>query len=206
MPIIKSIITPNGATVAFHKATNAQVDYTTGTAIVNVSSWSDEASYLAGRGQVWSWPVLVSAAGLADVDATIPAVAPFDGGVRVGDGLRTLQNRIDIMRAEIKASRDQRKDGGTLVAGKWFHSDGPSRIQQLALVVMGSNVPAVQWKSMDGSFITMTPAIAMGIFQATAVLDTTLFANAEAHLAAVSASTEPETHDWSTGWPEHFQA
>lgn len=119
---------------------------------------------------------------------------------------RTLQSKIDGVRTAIKAERDQRKIGGALVNGKWFHSDGDSRIQQLALVVMGAGVPAIQWKTMDGSFVTMTQAIATGIFQATAVLDTTLFANAERHLAAVSASLDPETYDFSTGWPEHFQA
>jgi len=104
----------------------------------------------------------------------------------------------------IKASRDERKNGGALVGTKWFHTDADSRIQQLGLVLMGAGVPTVQWKTMDGTFAAMTPALAGQIFQAVAALDMALFANAEAHRAAMEASATPATYDFSTGWPEHF--
>ena len=104
----------------------------------------------------------------------------------------------------IKAERDLRKEGGTLVSGKWFHSDRDSRIQQLGLVLMGASTPTVQWKTMDGTFITMSQTLAGGIFQSTATLDMALFANAEAHRAAMEASARPDQYDFSTGWPEHF--
>ena len=104
----------------------------------------------------------------------------------------------------IKTERDRRKQGGVQVAGQWFHTDVDSRIQQLGLVLMGAAIPAVQWKTMDGSFATMSQALAGGIFQAVATLDMALFATAEAHKTAAQASDNPAAHDLSTGWPATY--
>ena len=105
----------------------------------------------------------------------------------------------------IKAERDRRKSQGATVGGKKFHSDDASRIQQLALVMMGNGIPnGLQWKTMDGSFATMTPGLANQVFAATAALDQSLFAAAEAHRAAVNSLTDPAAiaaYDYSTGWP-----
>lgn len=113
-------------------------------------------------------------------------------------------NTLKQVEASIKAERDKRKSGGTLVAGKWFHSDNDSRIQQLGLVMMGASVPVVQWKTMDGTFVIMTQAIAASIFQATAALDMAIFAKAEEHLAAAKLAADPATYDFSAGWPATY--
>ncbi len=105
----------------------------------------------------------------------------------------------------IKAERDSRKAGGVKVGAKWFHSDDASRIQQLALVMMGAGLPAgLQWKTMDGTFITMTPALAQQVFTGQAASDQTIFAVAEGHRVAMEASADPATYDYSTGWPKIF--
>lgn len=105
----------------------------------------------------------------------------------------------------IKAERDRRKAGGVKVGAKWFHSDDASRIQQMGLVIMGANLPAnLQWKTMDGSFITMTQTLAQQVFTAQASSDQTIFAAAETHRVAVEASADPATYDYSTGWPKIF--
>ncbi|HEY0845810.1 MAG TPA: DUF4376 domain-containing protein [Noviherbaspirillum sp.] len=102
----------------------------------------------------------------------------------------------------IKSERDRRKAGGVLVTGKWFHSDDPSRIQQIGLVMMGANIPpGLQWKTMDGTFVTMTQALANQIFQAVAAQDQAIFAKAEQHKAAMEASANPAAYDFSSGWP-----
>ena len=105
----------------------------------------------------------------------------------------------------VKAERERRRTGGVKVGAHWFHSDDASRIQQLALAIMGQAVPAVQWKTLTlaptAVFVTMTPALAQGIFQATAASDTAIFAAAEAHREAMEASTEPESYDFSGNWP-----
>lgn len=109
----------------------------------------------------------------------------------------------------IKAERDRRKAGGVKVkvgtVDKWFHSDEASRIQQMGLVLMGANIPAnLQWKTLDGSFVTMTQAVAQSVFAATAASDQSIFAVAEGHRAALAACEDPAAYDYSTGWPAIF--
>ena len=112
----------------------------------------------------------------------------------------------EMVQESIRKHRDHLKASGVKAGGYWFHSDADSRIQQLALFVMGSNVPPVQWKTLDGSFVTMTQTIAGQIFQATAQSDMAIFAVAESHLAGVNAAADPASYDWSTGWPAGFVA
>lgn len=109
-----------------------------------------------------------------------------------------------MMWERIKVKRDSIKSGGALVDGRWFHSDDPSRIQQLGLVMMGANVPAIQWKTMSGAFVTMSQTLAGAIFNAVASLDQSAFANAEQHRAAMEASANPAAYDFSTGWPQVY--
>lgn len=105
----------------------------------------------------------------------------------------------------IKAERDRRKSGGVAVGEKWFHSDDASRIQQIALVMMGEALPAdLQWKTMDGSFITMTPSVAKQVFTAQAASDQAIFSIAESHKAAMEASADPAAYNYLTGWPTIF--
>ena len=109
----------------------------------------------------------------------------------------------------IKVERDQRKAGGVKVkvgtVDKWFHSDDASRIQQMALVMMGASIPAnLQWKTLDGSFVTMTQAVAQSVFAAAAASDQAIFAVAEGHRAALAACEDPAVYDYSTGWPAIF--
>lgn len=111
--------------------------------------------------------------------------------------------------AAIKAERDRRKAGGVKVkvggVDKWFHSDDASRIQQMGLVMMGASIPAnLQWKTLDGSFVTMTQAVAQSVFAAAAASDQAIFGVAEAHRVALQASADPATYDYSTGWPAIF--
>lgn len=106
----------------------------------------------------------------------------------------------------IKAERDRRTDqGGYKVGTKWFHSDQKSRSQQLGLVLFGASIPAsLQWKTMDGSFVTMTQLLAGQVLAAAAASDQAIFAAAEAHRQAMEASADPAAYDFSTGWPKVF--
>lgn len=105
----------------------------------------------------------------------------------------------------IKTERDRRKAGGVKVGAKWFHSDDGSRIQQMGLVMMGASIPAnLQWKTMDGSFITMTQALASQVFQAVAASDQAIFTAAETHRVAMEASADPASYDYSGGWPKIY--
>ena len=126
----------------------------------------------------------------------------FNGLSYVGEVPRPYQTPWE----RIKAERDRRKYLGVKVGEHWFHSDDPSRIQQLALAMMGNAIPAgLMWKTLTLTpppvFVEMTPALAQGIFQATAASDAVIFAAAEAHRLAMEASENPESYDFSGGWP-----
>lgn len=116
-----------------------------------------------------------------------------------------LSDQRALVWERIKARREAVKAAGVPLAGKWFHSDDGSRIQQLGLVMMGAAIPdGLQWKTMDGSFVTMTQTLAGQVFAATAARDVAVFAVAEQHRAALNAAADPLTYDWSGGWPATF--
>lgn len=110
----------------------------------------------------------------------------------------------------IKTERDRRKYLGVKVGAHWFHSDDPSRIQQIALAMMGNAIPAgLMWKTLTTTpppvFVEMTPALAQGIFTATAASDAAIFAAAEVHRVAMEAMSDPENYDCSGGWPASIE-
>lgn len=108
----------------------------------------------------------------------------------------------DRMWQRIQAERDRRKAGGVKVGAHWFHSDDTSRIQQLALVIFGQNLPEnIMWKTMAGDFVEMTPTLIQQIFQASAAQDMSIFQVAEYHKEQMLASQTPELYDFSQGWP-----
>lgn len=99
---------------------------------------------------------------------------------------------------KIKQLRDDlTENGGCFVAGKWFHSDAKSKQQQMALAMVGAALPSVPWKTMDGSFITLTPEIVSQVFQAQMVREQTIFAIAEAK------RVDPDV-DLNAGWPARY--
>jgi hypothetical protein len=105
----------------------------------------------------------------------------------------------------IKAERERRKAGGYKVGTQWYHSDADSRIQQLGLLMMGANIPVgLRWKTLDGTFVDMTPTLAQQVFAAAASSDQAIFAVAETHRVAMEASADPAAYDFSTGWPAVF--
>lgn len=117
---------------------------------------------------------------------------------------------ITILKAklisELLAIRDQKtQTGGFPASGKWFHSDTFSRTQQLGLMMMGQNMPSgIQWKTMDGTFVTMTPALAAEIFASAANQDSAIFAHAETIRSQILASSDISTIDIQIGWPATY--
>lgn len=111
---------------------------------------------------------------------------------------------------QIKAKRDEIQDnGGCEVGGKWYHTDTKSKQQQIALVMVGANIPNdLLWKTMDGSFVQMTQQLANQVFAAQVARETAVFTVAETHRAAVNALQTAEDvngYDYSTGWPQTFE-
>lgn len=134
----------------------------------------------------------------------------YDGDEFTEPPAATLAERQAAAWERIKTERDRRKYLGVKVGAHWFHSDDPSRIQQLALAMMGNAIPAgLMWKTLTTTpppvFVEMTPALAQGIFTATAANDAAIFAAAEAHRVAMEASAAPESYDATGGWPASIE-
>jgi hypothetical protein len=122
----------------------------------------------------------------------------------------TLDEKRKFVWENIKAKRDKVELSGVKInidgVDKWIHSTTASRIQHLGLTMLGDNIPnGLQWKTMDGSFITMTKEIANQIFSAITAMDIAVFLNAEAHKAELFSSEDPYNYDYSTGWGESFK-
>lgn len=163
-------------------------------------------------------PDEILALGLTEVTTSGTAGDPryYDNSEVTLNGVRTItatRKSAEAIKAliwqDIQAIRDAKVGEGYKVVvetvDKWFHSDPSSRIQQLGLVMLGANIPpGLQWKTMDGTFITMTQTLAGEILTAAATSDTTIFAVAEAHKAAMTAEEFPETYDFTTGWPTTY--
>lgn len=127
----------------------------------------------------------------------LPSKATLDAHV-------LTMNRERMWRA-IQAERDRRQGNGVKVGDNWFHSDNTSRIQQIALVIFGSNLPAnIMWKTLNGAFVQMSNALALQIFQSSAAQDVAIFTVAEQHKAAMLALANPLEYDFSGGWPPTY--
>jgi hypothetical protein len=135
--------------------------------------------------------------------ATAPAVVPPQAQL---DGLLNA-TAIDMMWAAIKAERDRRtQNGGSHVGAYWYHSDQPSRTQQIALVLLGANMPQpLLWKTMSGEFVNMTPTLAQQVFLGAVGLDQAVFTVAETHHARMAQTPTPWSYDFSTGWPLMYE-
>ena len=107
----------------------------------------------------------------------------------------------------IKAERDRRTEAGGYkvpVVGKWFHSDQKSRSQQQDNEAEGSALLPVAWKTMDGTFVTMTADLAAQVRAARMASDRAIFSVAEAHRVAMEASADPAVYNFMAGWPKIF--
>lgn len=129
--------------------------------------------------------------------------SPAIGSLAPSEKIAEQERQWDL----IKNERDRRKlEGGYKVnvsgIDQWFHSDTTSRIQQIALVMMGANLPAnLNWKTMSGAFVIMTQTLAMQVFMAAATSDAILFAAAEQKKQSMLALADPRTYNAFTGWP-----
>lgn len=131
--------------------------------------------------------------------------------------LPSLQERQAAVWELIKAERLARNDGGVLVDGYWFHTDGYSRIQHLGLKdevkdtegldtdTLSIDGETVLWKTMSGEFVPMTRKRVKDIVAAVKVLDKRLFKAAEVHRVTMEASADPAAYDYSAGWPSRYE-
>lgn len=134
-------------------------------------------------------------------------IVPGDNGypMVISHPLPPLAELQDRIWGKIKEKRTTLMHGGVKVGNYWFHSDPDSRVQQLGLVAMGTNIPqGLKWKTMSGDFVDMDATLASTILLATGANDNAIFTKAEEHKAAMLLESNPELYDFSIGWPETF--
>ena len=129
----------------------------------------------------------------------------------------SIQSKMDEVWSAIKAERLRRAlESGYKVevstgVFKWFHSDTFTRIQMGRIMGRNDsnkNIPTTPWKTMDGSFVTLTKAIVDKLDAAAEALDSAVFIAAEQHKAAAWALADPLSytgHLSDAGWPEYYQ-
>ena len=91
--------------------------------------------------------------------------------------------------------------------GKWFQTDDATRLQYLALAlesVTGGFKKPINWKTMDNSFLMLTPELLREIMQAMHDDEQADFINAEKHKAAMLKAKNPMEYDYSGGWTANF--
>lgn len=105
---------------------------------------------------------------------------------------------------QIKAVRDQRtREGGVPAGGKWFHSDVYTRSQFQELARRGPNIPSIPWRTMDGTDITMTPALVLEILDSFFAQELNTFNRGKE--LEFFANTEPNPSGLVlNGWPPIF--
>lgn len=136
----------------------------------------------------------------------------WEGGDPVPTESQLQADGLDLLRDDIwqriKAERDFRDEiTGYQVSGKWFHSDTKSKIQQSALKTAADHglIPSnLMWKTLDGSFVLMTSALANSIFVESMLMSTRVFAAAEVHRLTMQAMPDPTFYDFSGGWPQTY--
>jgi hypothetical protein len=113
---------------------------------------------------------------------------------------KSAEQLADLRWTKLKQIRDDlTENGGCFIADKWFHTDVKSKQQQMALAMLGANIPAgLQWKTMDGSFIEMTATLARQLFAAQVAREQSLFTIAE--------TKKLDSSDINDGWGARYDA
>ena len=110
---------------------------------------------------------------------------------------RIKQKRYDNLRHGVYAKS----------VGKWFQTDDATRLQYLALAlesVTGGFKKPINWKTMDNSFLMLTPELLREIMQTMHDDEEADFINAEKHKAAMLQAENPLKYDYSDGWTANF--
>ena len=115
----------------------------------------------------------------------------------------------DEMWERIKAKRYDNLRHGVYIksVGKWFQTDDATRLQYLALAlesVTGGFKKPINWKTMDNSFLMLTPELLREIMQAMHDDEQADFINAEKHKAAMLKAEHPLEYDYGDGWTANF--
>lgn len=123
---------------------------------------------------------------------------------------RLKAEQQDEMWKRIKDKRYDNLRHGVYIksVGKWFQTDDATRLQYLALAlesVTGGFKKPINWKTMDNSFLQLTPDLLREIMQTMHDNEQADFANAEKHKAAMLKAENPLEYDYSGSWTASYE-
>lgn len=177
MPIIKEVVTPNGAATTFHKVTSITFsgDFLVGK--VQVTSWKDQAAYLAGSMPAWNWyPEIPYAAFDGPPLASTETALVADGALLSSGAIVVLAETQDIdsvrtrKNAEINAARWVANNTTFTYGGKQIAVDPLSRsdIDGAAMEILNqgalpANWPGA-WKAVDNTYVSLPDLASWRLF------------------------------------------
>ena len=109
---------------------------------------------------------------------------------------------------KIKEIRTFKMNDGVLIQsiGKWFHTDLYSKQQIQALVV--ANIIGIYktsaWKTMDNTYVQLTPMLLLQVFGAMLENESRLFDIGRLHYESLYTSSDPVNYDPASQWPTTF--
>lgn len=180
------VIEDHRGKTAYRKADGAAVQ------IEQVGELPDELTFTQRENEHQTWDAKAKAWVL------LPAVAA-----------RIKAEQQDEMWERIKQKRHDNLRHGVYAksVGKWFQTDDATRLQYLALAlesVTGGFKKPINWKTMDNSFLQLTPELLREIMQTMHDDEQADFVNAEKHKAAMLKAENPLEYDYSGGWTANF--
>lgn len=126
---------------------------------------------------------------------------------------KILEHHQNVVWERIKDYRDKIEENGTKVTidtvDYWFHTDLSSLIKYAFLMILIIIAPTsfptlLDWKSMSGVKVRLTPEILSQVFFACLSTGSSIFEISEAHKAAMLLEPNPYNYDFTTGWPPHW--
>ena len=109
---------------------------------------------------------------------------------------------------KIKEIRTFKMNDGVLIQsiGKWFHTDLYSKQQIQSLVV--ANIIGIYkttaWKTMDNTYVQLTPMLLLQVFGAMLENESRLFDIGKLHYESLYTSNDPVNYDPASQWPTTF--
>jgi|GEM_PF-3479412 len=134
---------------------------------------------------------------IAEGNTPDPFTPPPENSVQVWERIKTERDRL-------------RFNGGVKVNDHWFLSTAiaAGEYNSLALISVGlpdQTVLRKEWRTMDGTTVDMTPLLVKQILTAGFAQIAAIDDAAQVHKALMEASANPESYDFSSGWPQGFE-
>jgi len=136
-------------------------------------------------------------------------VTEIDDSPYIQNTPKELSQVKKMLSDNVKVKRDDLwVRGGFEVNGKWYASDAQSKTQYLFYTSLGSSIPAnTQWKTKDGSFVTLTQSLLSDMIGASIAQETAIFDKAQELLEEIDSATTVDSLaelNWEDNWPNVY--